>query len=101
MTEAGEFAMWLAIGLGQIAFWMAVSPLIKAFAERISHKGGGASAERLELLETRLAAIEGRSPHTGEVELQHERLAELEERLDFTERMLTQHSGAPRQTGLS
>jgi hypothetical protein len=88
--------MWLAIGAGQIAFWIAVSPIIKAFAERISRKGGGASAERLEHIEARLASLEGRSPNTGEVELQHERLAELEERLDFTERMLTQQAGVPR-----
>ena len=89
--------MWLAIGAGQIAFWIAMTPIIKAFAERISRgKGGGPAAERLEHLEARLAAIEGRSPNTGEVELQHARLAELEERLDFTERMLTQQSGAQR-----
>lgn len=88
--------MWLAIGAGQIAFWFAMSPLIKAFAERISRRGGGASAERLEHIEARLASLEGRSPNTGDVELQHERLAELEERLDFTERMLTQQAGVPR-----
>ena len=96
MSSEGEFAMWLAIGAGQIAFWVAMSPLIKAFAERISRKGGGPTAERLEQVEARLAALEGRSPNTGEVELQHERLAELEERLDFTERMLTQQAGAQR-----
>ena len=33
MSEAGEFAMWLAIGAGQIAFWYALSPLIRAFAD--------------------------------------------------------------------
>ena len=96
MSGEGEFAMSLAIGAGQIAFWVALSPLIKAFAERISRKGGGPTAERLEQVEARLAALEGRSPNTGEVELQHERLAELEERLDFTERMLTQQAGAQR-----
>ncbi|HKP30370.1 MAG TPA: hypothetical protein VJU15_13245 [Gemmatimonadales bacterium] len=96
MSGEGEFAMWLAIGAGQIAFWMAMTPLIKAFAERISRKGGGPMSDRIEQLEARLVALEGRSPHTGEVELQQERLAELEERLDFTERMLTQQSGAQR-----
>ena len=96
MSSEGEFAMWLAIGAGQIAFWVAMTPIIKAFAERISRKGGGASAERLEHIEARLASLEGRSPNTGEVELQYERLAELEERLDFTERMLTQQSGVQR-----
>lgn len=96
MSGEGEFAMWLAIGAGQIAFWVAMTPIIKAFAERISRRGGGPMADRLEHLEARLAAMEGRSPNTGEVELQHARMAELEERLDFTERMLTQQSGAQR-----
>lgn len=88
--------MWLAIGAGQIAFWFAVSPLIRAFSERISRRGGP-SADRLEQLEARLASLEGRSPITGEVELQQERIAELEERLDFTERLLTQQTGAERR----
>ena len=96
MSGEGEFAMWIAIGAGQIAFWIAMTPIIKAFAERISRKGGGPVAERIEQLEARLAGLEGRSPNTGEVDLQQERLAELEERLDFTERMLTQQAGAQR-----
>ncbi len=99
MTEMGELGMWLAIGAGQIAFWIAISPLIKALADRLYRKGG-APVERLEHLEARLAAIEGRAPVTGEVELQQERLAELEERVDFAERLLTQQSGVPRQGGL-
>ena len=88
--------MWLAIGAGQLAFWYAVSPLIRAFADRIARRGGP-SADRLEQLEARLASLEGRSPNTGEVELQQERIAELEERLDFTERLLTQQTGAERR----
>jgi hypothetical protein len=90
--------MWLAIGAGQIAFWFAMSPLIKAFAERVSRKGGP-SAVQIDQLEARLAAIEGRSPITGEVELQQERLAELEERVDFAERLLTQQTSAARPGG--
>lgn len=101
MSSEGEFAMWLAIGAGQIAFWIAISPIIKAFAERISRKGGGATVERLEQIEARLAAIEAHSPVTGEVELQQARLGELEERLDFAERLLTRQSGASRQAELS
>ncbi len=93
MSGEGEFAMWLAIGAGQIAFWFAVSPLIKAFADRVSRRGG-APVERFEQCEARLAALEGRSPITGEVELQQARLGELEERLDFAERLLTQQTTA-------
>jgi predicted nuclease with TOPRIM domain len=89
MSESGEFAMWLAVGAGQLAFWWAMSPLIRAFADRIARRGAG--GERLELLEARLSALEQRHPTTGEVELQQQRLAELEERVDFAERILTHH----------
>jgi hypothetical protein len=89
MSEAGEFAMWLAIGAGQLAFWWAIGPLIRALADRIGRRAPG--HERLEQLEARLAALEQRNPTTGEVELQQARLAELEERVDFAERVLTHH----------
>lgn len=92
MSGEGEFAMWLAIGVGQVAFWMAMYPLIKAGAERIKSKGhpeiAGGEA-RIAELEARLDRMEQRAPITGEVDAQHQRLAELEERLDFTERVLT------------
>jgi|GEM_PF-1205676 len=99
MSEAGEFAMWLAIGGGQVAFWVAMSPLIKAWAERIRGKGqpeiAGGEA-RIGELEARLERMELRSPITGEVDAQDHRLAELEERLDFTERLLTRVDPAGR-----
>ena len=94
MSSAGEFAMWLAIGAGQIAFWWAVSPVLRAWADRIARRVPG--HERLELLEARLAALEQRNPTTGEVEAQQARLAELEERVDFTERILTHHGAETR-----
>lgn len=93
MSAEGEFAMWLAVGAGQVAFWVAVYPLINAWAERIRAKGrpeiAGGEA-RIAELEARLERVEGRSPITGEVEAQYQRVAELEERLDFAERLLTQ-----------
>jgi hypothetical protein len=91
MTELGEFGMWMAIGAGQLAAWFAVSPIIKALAERISRRGQPASVIELE---ARLAALEQRGMTTGEVELQQARLAELEERLDFAERLLAQRESA-------
>ena len=91
MTELGEFAMWMAIGAGQIAAWFAVSPVIKALAERIARKGQHPAVEELE---ARLSAIEQRGLTTGEIELQQSRLAELEERLDFAERLLTQRESS-------
>lgn len=93
MTESGEFAMWLAIGAGQVAFWTVLSPVFKALADRIRRKGMPAG-DRLEELQDRLAALEQRSPITGEVEAQMARLAELEERVDFAERMLTRQRSA-------
>lgn len=89
MSNIGEFAMWLAIGAGQIAFWWAIGPLIRALADRVARRVPG--HERLELLEARLAALEQRNPTTGEVEAQQARMAELEERVDFAERILTHH----------
>ncbi len=87
-NHLGEFAMWLALGAGQVAFWIALHPLIRALADRVARRGGG--GERMELIEARLAALEQRGPVTGEVEAQDTRLGELEQRLDFAERILTQ-----------
>lgn len=89
MTEGGEFAMWLAIGAGQIAAWFAVSPVIRAIADRIARRGGGGE------LEARVADLEQRALTTGETEAQFARLAELEERIDFAERLLAQR-GEPK-----
>ncbi len=85
----GDFAFWMAIGAGQIAFWAAMTPLIKAFARRVEGKGGS-DATHLESIEARLADIENRALTSGEVDNQFIRLAELEERVDFAERLLTQ-----------
>ena len=87
MTEGGEFAMWLAIGAGQIAAWIALSPVIRALADRIARRGGGGE------LEARIADLEQRALTTGETEAQLTRLAELEERIDFAERLLAQRGG--------
>jgi hypothetical protein len=105
MTEFGEGMMWLAVGLGQVAFWFAVSPIIRAWSDRIRAKGrpeipGGEA--RIAELEARLERLEGHAPITGEVEAQYQRVAELEERIDFAERLLTradagsQHLPQPR-----
>lgn len=89
MTEGGEFAMWLAVGAGQIAAWIALSPIIRALADRIARRGGGGE------LEARITDLEQRALTTGETEAQLHRLAELEERIDFAERLLAQR-GEPR-----
>jgi len=90
---AGAFAFWIAIGVGQVAFWAAMTPLIKAFARRIEGKGGSED-ERMLALEARLEDLEHRGMTSGEVEVQFARLAEVEERLDFAERVLINHDAA-------
>ncbi len=83
---AGAFAFWLMVGAGQVAFWWAMSPLVRAFADRISGKGGRLPDD----LEARLQALESRSPVTGETVAVYHRLVELEERVEFAVRLLAQ-----------
>ncbi len=80
----GDFAFWIAIGVINIAFWTAMSPLIKALADRV--RGGAVPSG----LEARLEALEATRPITGETDAVYQRMVELEERLDFTERLLAQ-----------
>ncbi len=58
-------------------------------ARRIGGQNPG-SSDVLEEVRERLASLEARSPVTGETDLVAQRLLELEERVDFTERLLTQ-----------
>lgn len=56
---------------------------------RLGGQGAG-DHDVLEELEARVSALELRSPVTGETDLVAQRLLELEERVDFAERLLTQ-----------
>ena len=84
MSELGQFAFWMASGAFGIAVVVALKPVIGALATRIA---GGALAEDLE---ARLQALEAKTPVTGETDAVYHRLVELEERLEFAERMLAQ-----------
>ena len=84
----GDLAFWIAIGAIGVAFWTAMTPLIKAFARRLEGKSV-VNEEQMLALEARLAELEHRGMTSGEVEVQFTRLAEVEERLDFAERLLT------------
>jgi len=86
----GQGWFWIAIGIINVAFWSAVAPVFKALADRI--RGG---AEVPEGIEARLAALEATRPITGETDAVYHRMAELEERLDFAERLLAQGRGEP------
>ena len=87
MSELGEFAMWAAIGAGKVAAWIALGPVIRALADRIARRGGSGGQ-----LEARVAELEQRALTTGEADAHFARLAELEERIDFAERLLAQRS---------
>ena len=82
---AGAVAFWLAMGAAVVGFWVAMTPIIKALADRIAG-GQHLPAD----LEARLAALESRSPVTGETDAVYHRLAELEERVEFAERLMLQ-----------
>ena len=57
-------------------------PIMRAFGRRLEGKGGGDPALR--------ADVEQLHQRLGEVDTLHHRVAELEERVDFTERLLAQ-----------
>lgn len=86
----GDFAFWLAVGAIGVGFWVAMTPLIKALADRV--RGPGRLSPDLE---ARLEALEATRPITGETDAIYHRMAELEERLDFTERLLSQGRAEP------
>lgn len=81
----GAFGFWLMVGASTVAFWWAMAPIIRALADRIAAKGGLPAD-----LEARLQALESRSPVTGETDAVYHRLVELEERVEFAERLLAQ-----------
>ncbi|MEO5798005.1 MAG: hypothetical protein ABIZ70_00675 [Gemmatimonadales bacterium] len=89
-----EYLLAALAGGGGVA-WVALrGPLGRSIGRMIE---GDESEEelilRVEDLEARLAGMEQRNLTSGEVEAQFTRLAEVEERLDFAERMLTKGEG--------
>lgn len=94
MSGEGEFAMWLAVGMGFLGLFF--GPIGQAIGRRI----GGATPKKSEhpaglttgeMTAERVAAMEDRIQ-----ELEGERV-QLEERLDFAERMLTRGQAETRQ----
>lgn len=86
--ELGEFAMWLALGFGFLGFWF--GPIAKAVGRWIESKTGGTSRQQVHELESRVAELEQLVLRTPAQGVPAERVAELEERLDFAERVLSQ-----------
>jgi hypothetical protein len=86
MTGAGELAMFLAIGAAAVA--LLFGPIGSALARRL----GG----RPEPDDAHAEIEEMRARVTAEVDDLRNRLAEVEERLDFAERLLA-HGGPANQ----
>jgi Tfp pilus assembly protein PilO len=82
MQDWGPPTVLIIVIAALIAGVIILGPLMRAFARRVEGKGGTDPALRsdLEQMQQRLAEVDT---------LQH-RVAELEERVDFTERLLAQ-----------
>lgn len=91
MGDFFEFAVVMTVFVATGIAGYAGILLVQAWSRRLQ---GGGSAE-LEELRERIAALEDRSPHTGENDLVAERLLELEERVEFTERLLSRPADPP------
>jgi Na+/glutamate symporter len=84
MSGAGELAMFLAVGCAALGFFF--GPVGSAVAQRLSGRRGVTDARaELEDMQARV---------TTEMDDLRHRLAEVEERLDFAERLLTHDAPA-------
>lgn len=94
MGEPGEFALFFSIGLGFLGLFL--GPIGNAIGQRIGGRKNIDPATGLttgEMTAERVAALEERI-----AELEAER-GQLEERLDFAERMLSQGQSEQRAVG--
>lgn len=80
----GDFAFWLAVGLGSLGLF--TGPIGKAVAKWIESHG--------RMLASVAEEPPGRVEDGARFEALESRLGELEERLDFTERVLAQRRQA-------
>jgi hypothetical protein len=86
----GVLAIIFIFGGGSL-FLLAISPVGKAFADRIRRQGGAVPPE-----DARKQLEEFRSELLGEVQQLRTEVSELSERMDFAERMLAKSRGAQR-----
>lgn len=92
-----EYFLGGLVGLGGMGWLLLRGPVGKALAAMLEGSGSDQLTQRVQELEQRLAESEHRAMTSGEVDQAYARLAELEERLDFTERLLaTQTNALPR-----
>ncbi len=87
-----EFLIGGMFGLTAMGFLLFRGPVGKALAAMLEGNslGDGMMAQRVAELESRLADMEHRGLSSGEVDQAYARIAEVEERLEFTERLLAQ-----------
>ena len=91
MTGAGELAMFLAIGAASVA--LLFGPIGSALARRLGgHSEPGDTSNQIE---------EIRAQVTAELDDLRNRLVEVEERLDFAERLLAHGEPANQLPGAS
>ncbi len=88
MTEAGEFAYYLASGAVGLA--LVLGPVGQAIARRLTSKGSVDPRTGLSTADMAAQRIESLEERVQELEHGAARVAEVEERLDFAERMLAQ-----------
>jgi hypothetical protein len=77
--------------LALVAITLILWPIMRAFGRRLEGKGQGDGALRAE--------VEQLQQRLGEVDHLHHRVAELEERIDFAERMLARPGASPVSPG--
>jgi hypothetical protein len=79
------FVVFGILGLGSIAAWL-VRPLFLSFGRRLEGRGSDPAV---------LAEVEELRRQVQELQAGQQRLLEIEDRLDFAERMLAQGREAP------
>jgi Tfp pilus assembly protein PilO len=90
LSDFGPQALVWIVLLSLLATTVILWPIMRALARRIESKGGADPALRAELEQLQL--------RVGDVDALQVRVAELEERLDFAERLLTRGQEAPADT---
>jgi hypothetical protein len=80
MSDWGAPLLVTIVGFTLLAATIILWPLMRSLGRRLESRGGADPALR--------ADVEQLQQRLGEVDLLQQRVAELEERIDFTERML-------------
>ncbi len=91
LNEGGPPVVLLIVIAALAATVVILWPIMRAFGRRLEGKGHGDAALRVE--------VEQLQQRLGEVDHLHHRVAELEERIDFAERMLARPGASPISPG--